>query len=185
MVPVHKECLLGFPGYRAALRFSWGDFPNFLAYLLHEYFSYQASGVFFHTNVIVPQEKIKKRSIVPHVDDMKFGFSVWLNTPDEINQYPGTAFYKNKELNTCIMDCENEEKYEQYLNKYYTTWGDDNEMIDFDSTIIDKNIWDPYFISEMRFNSMVFYSGTLFHQPFIKPYFFPNTERISLSGVAK
>lgn len=185
MVPIHKECLLGFPGYRAALRFSWGNFSNFIAYLLNQYFSYQANGVFFHTNVIIPQEKIKKRSIVPHVDDMEFGFSVWLNTPNEIKNYPGTAFYKNIELNTCEMNCHNEEKYSDYLEKYFKSWGDQNEYCEFDSSLIDKSVWKPYFISEMTFNSMVFYSGKLFHQAFVKPHYFLDCERISLSGVAK
>lgn len=183
--PIHKEPILGFPGYRSSLRYSFGELPTFVAYLLKEYYCFDATATFCHMNVIVPQEKVRKRSIVPHVDDMDFGYSIWLNTPDEIKRYPGTAFYKNKELNSCSLNCKNEEQYDEYLEKYYIPAADENEFCDFDSANIDKNVWETYFVSEMRFNSMILYPGSLFHQPYIKPHFFPECERISLSGVAK
>lgn len=186
--PIHKEHVFAFPGYRSALRYNWGELPSFFNYLLHEFYKCDSIETFFNSNVINTQEQIPKRSLVPHVDDMGYGFSIWLNTPDEINpkSRPGTAFYKNKIWNTCKLNAQSEkEKYQDYLKTFYYTWGNDDETCSFDSDLIDLDVWEKYFISPMEYNSMVLYPGYLFHQPYVKPNLFQNCERFALAGVTK
>lgn len=186
--PVHKEPFFAFPGYRAALRWEFGELPSFLNYILQEFYNREMQGVNFHSNVICPQEKIIKSRLVPHVDDMNFGFSIWLNTPEEISTkklMPGTAFYRHKIYDTCSLDIEkNPDKYDSFVKEYQDTWGTE-ELVSFDSDNIDSDVWEKYFLSPMIYNTMVLYPGKLFHQAFVKPNYFPNCERISLAGLPK
>ena len=185
-VPVHAEPMYSFPGYRGTLRWGWGQLPSFVSYILTQYFTTDEVGYNFYSNVIRPTDKVKKRVLVPHADHMAFGFSIWMNTPDEIGSHimPGTAFYRNKELKTCKLDIDKTpEKYDEFEKNYILPAGED--LVDFDSDNIDKNVWERYFISPMQYNSMVIYPGSLFHQAFVKPNFFPNCERFALAGLAK
>lgn len=185
-VPVHAEPFFAFPGYRGSLRWGWGELPSFINYIIKTYFTDTEVGYNFYSNVIKPTDKVYKRVLVPHVDQMTYGFSIWMNTPDEIGSslMPGTAFYKNKELKTCKLDIEKTpDKYDEFEKKYILSAGDNK--VDFDSDNIDKNVWERYFISPMQYNSMVLYSGSLFHQAFVKPNFFPTCERFALAGLAK
>lgn len=181
--PVEREPWCAFPGHRAHLNAQFGELSDFVGWILASNYGEETfDGWELCANVLRGDTKCKFSSLVPHVDHIKYAFSIWLNPAEEC--FGGTSFYYNKKFNTAFCDLNNDEDFDRYdliLSECTENKPEYLDQIDYE--IGDTHpMWEEFFMAPMVPNSMVFYPGDLFHSVHMKKGWYTEYERVSLAG---
>jgi len=167
-----------YPGYQNYMNYNFGDIEQCVKFLVNQHFGYQIPFLNCSFQCVDGNKKVYSQSNLPHCDNRTIAGNIFLNTENEIDGRSGTSFYRFKSTgeesffaNACL-----------YRKERYRFLNPDLSLSDF-SPIEDNDDYTMYHLSEMKFNRLNLYEGSLFHSVFIEPGKFRENRRMSFSFI--
>lgn len=162
---------------------------NSVNYFAREFFNVThvknvVDNIAFQFNLVPGNKEAWNSHMVPHIDQAFVAGSIFLN--DDRDCKGGTGFYKHKKSNidyeVSYVD-ENFKETAHYwaINETYKSIKERDHTITFDSSKIDREEWELYFIAEAKFNRFIMHPSYIFHAPYIERDWYLDNERVSLA----
>jgi hypothetical protein len=128
-------------------------------------------------------------SMVPHIDDAKLAFSIFLNRDEDC--MGGTMFYAHKksgidyQIGYLNESFSKSDEYWKIYETYRRTKKHDYE-IEYDSRLLDEDDeWEKTFLIESRYNRFIMYPSYLFHSAYVEKEWYQEKYRVSVAGFIK
>jgi len=179
-----------FPGYQAHLSIGFSDIQKLVTLFINKYTDFndcvEEQMRFSHQiNIMYTDVKCKRLQLQPHVDPAMFAYVLYLNPEEECKG--GTSFYEHKKCGIVNMEnvdkrfkrTENYWNYKEWQYDFYNQKKDDE--IELDTALIEDEYVEELMVP-MKFNRLVIYPSYVWHHAVVRPGWFKDNPRVSMSG---